>query len=120
MSSAGSPWNPGPTSSPTGWASSEPRPTSGWPGPIASTDVYVLFQPYTFQDNTPYGLKSAVSYALGVTVPLPVYNRNQGGIQRAVLNVTQTQTELAETERQARSTSRRRSRNTTCHASRGG
>ena len=65
------------------------------------SDVYLLFQPYTFQDNAPYGLKSAVSYALGVTVPLPIYNRNQGGIQRAVLNVSQTQTQLADVERQA-------------------
>ncbi len=32
---------------------------------------------------------------------MPVFNRNQGGIQRAVLNVTQTQIELSETERQA-------------------
>jgi cobalt-zinc-cadmium efflux system outer membrane protein len=36
-------------------------------------DVYVLFQPYTFQDNTPYGLKSAYSWALGATVPLPIW-----------------------------------------------
>ena len=63
-------------------------------------DVYVLLQPYTYQDNTPYGLKSAKSWALGVTVPLPIYNRNQGAIQRAVLNVDQTRTELAELERQ--------------------
>jgi len=62
---------------------------------------YLLFQPYTYQDNQPYGVRSAVSYALGVTVPLPVFNRNQGGIQRAVLNVTQTQIELSEVERQA-------------------
>jgi cobalt-zinc-cadmium efflux system outer membrane protein len=65
------------------------------------SDVFLLFQPYTYQDNSPYGLKSAVSYALGVTVPLPIYNRNQGGIQRAVLNVSQTQTQLADVERQA-------------------
>ena len=55
----------------------------------AFSDVYVLWQPYTFQDNTPYGLKSQYSWALGVTVPLPIYNRNQGGIERAKLNVTQ-------------------------------
>ena len=65
------------------------------------SNPYLLFQPYTYQDNTPYGVRSAVSYALGVTVPLPVFNRNQGGVQRAVLNVTQTQIELSETERQA-------------------
>ncbi len=63
-------------------------------------DVFVLFQPYTYQDNTPYGLKSAYSWALGVTVPLPVFNRNQGAVQRAVLNVDQTRTELADLERQ--------------------
>jgi cobalt-zinc-cadmium efflux system outer membrane protein len=38
---------------------------------------------------------------MGVTIPLPVYNRNQGGVQRAVLNVTQTQIELSDVERQA-------------------
>ena len=37
---------------------------------------------------------------MGVTAPLPIYNRNQGAIQRAVLNVDQTKTELAELERQ--------------------
>jgi cobalt-zinc-cadmium efflux system outer membrane protein len=63
-------------------------------------DVYVLYQPYTFQDNAPLGLKSAHSWALGVTLPLPIYNRNQGGIQRAKLNVTQTRVELAAIERQ--------------------
>src|SRR5208283_5121123 len=65
------------------------------------SNPYLLFQPYTYQDNTPYGVRSAVSYALGVTIPLPVFNRNQGGVQRAVLNVSQTQIELSETERQA-------------------
>ena len=62
-------------------------------------DVYVLVQPYTFQDNTPQGLKSSTSYAVGLTVPLPLYNRNQGNIQRARLNVTQTQIEVEATQR---------------------
>ena len=35
-----------------------------------------------------------------MTVPLPIYNRNQGAIQRAKLNVTQTQIQLATLERQ--------------------
>ena len=34
-----------------------------------------------------------------MTVPLPVYNRNQGNIQRARLNVEQTKVELAAQER---------------------
>ena len=62
------------------------------------TDIYVLAQPYTFQDNTPYGLPSQTSWALGVTIPLPIYNRNQGAIQRANLNVSQSQIQLADIE----------------------
>ena len=64
-------------------------------------DVYVLYQPYTLQDNTPNGLRSPTSWALGVTVPMPVYNRNQGVIQRARLNVTQTQIQLMALEKGA-------------------
>ena len=67
----------------------------------AYSDVYVLWQPYTFQDNSPYGLKSQYSWALGVTVPLPIYNRNQGGISRAKINVTQSELQLGDLERQA-------------------
>ncbi len=66
------------------------------------SDVYVLYQPYTFQNNQPFGAKSPTSWALGVTVPLPIYNRNQGAIQRAKLNVTQTQIQLATLERQTK------------------
>ncbi|AGA31279.1 TolC family protein [Singulisphaera acidiphila] len=64
------------------------------------SDVYVLAQPYTFQDNRPFGFKSPHSWAVGVTVPLPIYNRNQGNIQRAKINATQTQVELGALERE--------------------
>ena len=64
-------------------------------------DIYLLAQPYTLQDNTPFGLKSPTSWAVGVTVPLPVFNRNQGNIERAKLNVGQTNVELASQQRQA-------------------
>ena len=64
-------------------------------------DVYLLAQPYTLQDNTPFGLKSPTSWAVGMTIPMPLFNRNQGNIQRSKLNVTQTQVELASFERQA-------------------
>jgi len=63
-------------------------------------DLYLLYQPYTFQNNQAFGTKSATSWALGITVPLPVFNRNQGLIQRARLNVTQTQIQLQQLERQ--------------------
>jgi cobalt-zinc-cadmium efflux system outer membrane protein len=63
-------------------------------------DVYLLAQPYTLQDNRPFGLKSPTSWALGMTVPLPVFNRNQGNIARARSNAAQTRIELAALERQ--------------------
>ena len=62
-------------------------------------DAYLLYQPYTFQNNAPFGKQSATSWAVGMTVPLPVYNRNQGNIERARLNVTQSQIELEGIER---------------------
>jgi outer membrane protein, heavy metal efflux system len=64
------------------------------------SDVYLLYQPYTFQNNAPFDKQSATSWSLGVTVPLPLYNRNQGNIQRARINIFQSQVELAEREQQ--------------------
>jgi cobalt-zinc-cadmium efflux system outer membrane protein len=57
-------------------------------------DAYLLYQPYTFQNNAPFGKQSGTSWALGMTFPVPLYNRNQGNIERAKLNVTQSQIEL--------------------------
>lgn len=62
-------------------------------------NVFLMAQPYTFQDFAPFDAKSAHSWAVGLTVPLPLFNRNQGNIQRARLNVSQTQLQLAELER---------------------
>jgi cobalt-zinc-cadmium efflux system outer membrane protein len=64
------------------------------------SDVYLLTQPYTFQNNTYLGLKSAYSWAVGVTVALPVFNRNQGNVVRAKLNADQSQVELMTQEKQ--------------------
>jgi cobalt-zinc-cadmium efflux system outer membrane protein len=64
------------------------------------SDIYLLYQPFTFQNNTPFEKLSATSWAVGLTVPLPVHNRNQGMIERARLNVSQTQVELLGLERQ--------------------
>jgi cobalt-zinc-cadmium efflux system outer membrane protein len=36
---------------------------------------------------------------VGITVPLPVYNRNQGNIERGKINVYQTEVQLAFQER---------------------
>jgi outer membrane protein, heavy metal efflux system len=62
-------------------------------------DAYVLYQPYTFQNNMPTHKLGATSWALGVTFPMPLYNRNQGNIERARQNVIQSQLELKAIER---------------------
>jgi cobalt-zinc-cadmium efflux system outer membrane protein len=58
-------------------------------------DIYVLYQPFTYQDNSymvPH-VQNATSWALGATIPLPLYNRNQGNIQRSQINVQQSMLE---------------------------
>jgi cobalt-zinc-cadmium efflux system outer membrane protein len=64
------------------------------------SDVYLLYQPYTYQNNNWQGLKGAYSYAFGVTISLPLFNRNQGNVARAKLNAEQSQIELASQEKQ--------------------
>ncbi len=63
-------------------------------------DVFLIYQPYLFQDLSPFGgSRNATSWLIGVSVPLPIFNRNQGNIRRAELNVAQTQIELRDRER---------------------
>lgn len=64
-------------------------------------DIYVLYQPFTFQDNSYQHLQNATSWAAGVTIPLPVYNRNQGNIERSQINVKQSILELQAQELRA-------------------
>ncbi len=65
------------------------------------SDVYVLYQPYTYQDNAPFQLPSSRSWALGATVTAPLYDRNQGNIRRTAVNVDQSRLELQAIERRA-------------------
>ncbi len=58
------------------------------------SDAYLLYQPFTFQNNAPFGRESGSSWAVGITVPLPVYNRNQGNIERAKINTYQSEVQL--------------------------
>lgn len=64
------------------------------------SDVYMVYQPYTFQDGRAFGYKGTYSYGFGVNVALPVFNRNQGNIQRAESNVDQTRFEAQALEYQ--------------------
>ncbi|HWA97883.1 MAG TPA: TolC family protein, partial [Pirellulales bacterium] len=65
-------------------------------------DVYLFYQPFTLQDNRFLGIPGApnsISWAAGATVNVPLFDRNQGNIRRAQLNVQQTQLELIGLER---------------------
>ncbi|MFO0890971.1 MAG: TolC family protein [Isosphaeraceae bacterium] len=70
-------------------------------------DIFVLYTPYGFQNNSPLGEKSATSWGVGVLATIPLFNRNQGNIARAKETVIQTQTELQGLERQVVSEVRR-------------
>ena len=63
-------------------------------------DVFLLYQPFSSQQGLNPGERSATSWAVGLTVPLPVYNRNQGNIARAAETVAQTEVQVANLERQ--------------------
>lgn len=63
-------------------------------------DVFLLYQPYSSQQGLRPGERTATSWAIGLTVPLPVYNRNQGNIARATHTIAQTEVQLANLERQ--------------------
>jgi cobalt-zinc-cadmium efflux system outer membrane protein len=62
-------------------------------------DVFLFYDPITYQDNRPFHNVSARSWDVGIAIPLPIYNRNQGNIARAQSNFSQTQTELVAQER---------------------
>ncbi|OJW18838.1 MAG: hypothetical protein BGO49_17595 [Planctomycetales bacterium 71-10] len=64
------------------------------------SDIYMVYQPYTFQDGRAFGFKGTYSYGFGVNVALPVFNRNQGNIRRAETNVVQTRFEMQALEYQ--------------------
>lgn len=62
-------------------------------------DVYLFYDPITYQDNRPQNLLSAHSWAVGLTFALPIFNRNQGNIARSESNLAQSKMELSALER---------------------
>jgi cobalt-zinc-cadmium efflux system outer membrane protein len=57
-------------------------------------DVTFLVQPYTYSPLLP----NRVGWALGITVPMPIYNRQQGNLAKAQQVVAQTQAVLTSLE----------------------
>ncbi len=63
------------------------------------SDAYLLYTPFEYRDNQPVGLQSAQSWGAGLFVSLPLFNRNQGNVRRAWLNVEQSGNEATALER---------------------
>jgi cobalt-zinc-cadmium efflux system outer membrane protein len=63
-------------------------------------DVFLLYQPFTAQEGLEPGDRASYAWAAGVTIPVPIFNRNQGNIARAQHTVAQTRAQLAYLERQ--------------------
>lgn len=59
------------------------------------SDAYFLYTPYEYRDNSQTNELSTVSWGAGLFVSAPLYNRNQGNLKRARLNIEQTQIEAA-------------------------
>ncbi len=69
-------------------------------------DVFLFYDPYSYQDLSWQNKLSARSWGIGLTVALPLFNRNQGNIARAHANFSQTQLELTSLERRVVSETR--------------
>jgi cobalt-zinc-cadmium efflux system outer membrane protein len=65
-----------------------------------TSDVFLLYSPWEFENNVPTGGQNSTSWSIGAFTSVPLFNRNQGNIRRAQVNVSQTRTELAGLERQ--------------------
>jgi cobalt-zinc-cadmium efflux system outer membrane protein len=65
----------------------------------ALDNVFLFYTPFTATDYSPQAKQSASGWGLGVLLPVPLFDRNQGDIARARLNVNQTQLERQDVER---------------------
>lgn len=63
-------------------------------------DVFLLYTPWSLQDNSALHEPNATSWSFGALVTLPLFNRNQGNISRAQITVSQTLIELEGREKQ--------------------
>ena len=62
-------------------------------------DIQILYQPFTNNYGPPLGQRSSLTWTLGVTVPMPIYNQQQGNIRKAQLILEQEKTRLGGMER---------------------
>jgi cobalt-zinc-cadmium efflux system outer membrane protein len=64
------------------------------------SDAYLLYTPFEYRDNSQVGLNSATSWGAGLFVSLPLFNRNQGNLKRARINVDQSRIDATSREQQ--------------------
>lgn len=57
----------------------------------AVDNVFLFYTPFTANDYSPLGLQSASGWSLGLLFSVPLFDRNQGDIARARVNVRQAQ-----------------------------
>lgn len=64
-------------------------------------DTYILYEPWDYQTGqTNQGERGVNTWAIALFAPLPVFDRNQGNIQRARLEISKMQSAVADVERQ--------------------
>jgi cobalt-zinc-cadmium efflux system outer membrane protein len=74
-------------------------------------DLLLLYQPYTFYKGIANVVpKNSYGWGLGVTVPLPIYNRQQGNIEKARIIASQARTQLTSMEKTVEADVRRAAR----------
>lgn len=64
------------------------------------SDAYFLFTPWNYLDRSQSDERSVSTWGAGVFVTLPLFNRNQGNVRRAEINVMQSETEASVLEDQ--------------------
>ncbi|HTU17292.1 MAG TPA: TolC family protein [Gemmataceae bacterium] len=56
-------------------------------------NTYLFYTPYTGVDYAPQNKQNVNGWGVGVLLPMPLFNRNQGNVARTSLNIKQTQFE---------------------------
>lgn len=66
-------------------------------------DIFVLYTPWAMRDNSAENLQNSNSWGISAMASVPIFNRNQGNIRRAEINVAQTRLEWQNLTRQVES-----------------
>ena len=66
----------------------------------AIEDVFLFFSPYQATSFSAEGKQTATGFELGILLPIPAFNRNQGNVAHTRANVVQTRIEVESVEQQ--------------------